>query len=345
MTNAANLHAVRTFDLSDPSTLTLDLNNPKNKEVLALVEVCEADSRAHTALGPVEVKTGWNDITPALAVKLLRRNRPGANRHLDPATVFYYAQQMVRGEWKPTGQPMIIDENGTLLDAQHRLYAILVSGKTIKSFVVAGVAAEPGIFAYIDNSRPRSAATALQTAGFNGASVLISKAIKIAQEVEHGVYNPTGATKLGRMSPADVLHLATSYPNAQKGARLAASADLEDVVKLIGNRRKDVLAYLAMVIIDNHGEDCAEDFFDEVMDDRDRLEHDPILALRKLAEKDLKADKEMKRHHMLAAMIKVFNAWKSGTPLGRRWMLQVNEDFPELIAGEPQLPEADEDAA
>ena len=172
-----------TFDLSKPETLILDLEHFKPKEVIALVEAFEADAKANPTLGPLPVVTGWNEITPAIAVDILRRNRPGANRKVDPATVNYYALQMAQAEWKATGQPVLIDNAGRLVDAQHRMYAIVISGATIKSFVVTDVEAIPNLFAYIDNSRPRNAATALQTAGFNGAASLIARVFKLAEEV------------------------------------------------------------------------------------------------------------------------------------------------------------------
>jgi len=316
------------FDLSDPETLKMDLENPRPKEVLALVEAFDADIKANPDPGPLPVITGWNDITPQIAVNLLRRNRPGANRKIDPATVFYYANQMAAGQWKATGQAVLLDTNGILQDSQHRLYAVLISGATIRTFVVTDIEPIPMLFAYIDNARSRTSATALQTAGFNGVAAAIAKVVRIGEEVEHGIYNATGATKLLRMSPADVLGLMTKYPNAQKAARSAAS-DWKEVAKYIGDR-KEVVAYLGMRIIDLYGDELADDFFQEVADDSERQPDDPIAALRKEIDKDNRADKPMKKQHMLGTLIKAFNAWHKQEPLGRRWMLQVNEDFPAI---------------
>jgi hypothetical protein len=326
------------FDFADPTTLKLDLANPKPKEVLALVEAFETDIRTNPDLGPIPVVTGWNEITPAIAVNLLRRNRPGANRKVDPATVFYYANQMERGQWQATGQPILVGSNGGLLDAQHRLYAVVVSGVTIKSFVVTDIEPIPNLFAYIDNSRPRTAATALQTAGFDGVATAIAKIVTIGEQVRHGIYNPTGATKLSRLSPIDMLNLIDSYPNAQKAARSAAS-DWEEAVKYIGGR-KDIIGYLGMAIIDLHNEELADDFFEEIVDDTERAPDHPIAALRKEIDKDNKAEKPLKKHHMLAALIKTFNAWRKSESLGRRWMLAVNEDFPALDQPESEVEQA-----
>ena len=343
MTNVTTLPMRPPFDVNEPASCKLDLANPKPKEVLAVVEAFAnfAKSSAATVhLGtPLPVVTGWNEITPEIAADLLKRNHPGANRKVDAATVIYYGGQMDNDNWKPTGQPILIDANRVLQDAQHRLYGVLVSGATIKSYVVTDIEPIQNLFAYIDNSRPRSAATALQTIGLNGVSPLIVKVIKIAEEVRQGVYNPnSGLSKLPRMSPVEVVELAAQYPNAQKAAR-SASSDWEEAVTMLGGR-KDVVAYVGMKISDLHDEYVADDFFTELTDPSERLPDDPIGILRKLAERDARADKSMKSRHMLAAMIKVFNAWHKHEQLGRRWMLQVNEDFPTIDTAEASSEEA-----
>ena len=122
---------------------------------------------------------------------------------------------------------------------------------------------------------------------------MIAKVIRIAEEVRHGVYNPTGKVeKLQRMSPADMLGLASRYPNAQKAAR-SASSDWSEAVTYLGER-KDVVAYLGMRIIDVHGDERADDFFEELLDNSERPADHPIAALRKEIDNDNKAEKPLK---------------------------------------------------
>jgi hypothetical protein len=337
----ANVVRMQSFDLADPTTLVMDPALIKPRDISTLVEMIEADIKANPTLGALQVVTGWNDITPAIALDLLRRNRPGANRKVEATTVAYYASQMLRGEWKATGQPMLIDSEGRLVDAQHRLLAILVSGKTIKSFVVTGVEAIPSLFAYIDNSRPRSAAAALQTAGLNGVSPLIVKVIKLAEEIRAGVYDPNGGERLARLTPAQIIKLAADYPNIRDAARATAS-DWEHMVEYVGGgggTRKDVIAYLGMKIVDLYGYEIADDFFAEILSDEERPTDHPVTAFRKLVDVDVKHDVLMKKHHLLAALIKTFNAWRKGETLGRRWMLQVNEALPVLDAPQAEAAE------
>jgi hypothetical protein len=319
------------FNLADLSTMLLDLTrNPKQtaKDILALVEILEADVKANPATGTLPVKEGWNDITPAIAYNLLRRNKPGMNRKIEPATIIYYAQQMADDDWLETGQPFLIDSEGWLLDAQHRCYGVLISGKTIRSYVVTGIKPRPGLFAYIDNARARTPSAALQTAGYNGQSPTIAKVVRIGEDVKHGVYNPSGAMKLPRISPAQLLKLMESYPNAQRASRSAVS-EWSEALNFIGCR-KEVVAYLGMRIVDLHSEEVADDFFDDLASAEERPDRDPMAALRKEIIKNKGATHPMKPQHLLATLITGFNAWHTQQPLPRRWVPLVNEDFPAI---------------
>ena len=117
-----------------------------------------------------------------------------------------------------------------LIDAQHRMLAGLISGVTFKSYVVTEIEPIPNLFAYIDNVRVRTAPAALQTAGLQRRVFAHHQVLKLGEEVKHGVFNPTGASRLARMSPADALRLVANYPNAQRASRSTMS-DWYEVVE------------------------------------------------------------------------------------------------------------------
>ena len=333
----ATVTAIRpAYDMADPSTMTLDVWNAKPKDILALHAAIQADIRANPNQPELPVTTGWMVITPAIALALLKRNQPGANRWLNPPAVAYYAQQMSVGDWQPTGQAILINVNGELKDAQHRLYAGLISGVTFKSYVITDIADIPNLFVYLDNIvQVRGAAAALQTAGYNGVSATIAKVLRLAEEVRVGVFNPTGATKLARMSPGQVLHLMGNYPNAQTAAQ-SASSDWSDAVKYLGNR-KDALAYVAMRIIDEHDETVADEFLEDAMDDVERAADHPITALRKLMDHNARQQKPMGRQALAANLILAFNAWHQNGTLVRRWAWNpLTDAFPAIVQGAAQ---------
>lgn len=73
------------------------------------------------------------DVTPDLAEKWLLKNTH--NRKLYETVVDSYALDMKRGNWILNHQGICFDEDGVLLDGQHRLEAIKRSGKTVTMFV------------------------------------------------------------------------------------------------------------------------------------------------------------------------------------------------------------------
>ena len=59
-------------------------------------------------------------ITPILAESYLERNQLG-NRHVTMRRVRLYAQMMREGKWELNGEAIIFDEDGHLMNGQHRL--------------------------------------------------------------------------------------------------------------------------------------------------------------------------------------------------------------------------------
>lgn len=91
-------------------------------------------------------------IDPHLAAEYLERNT--LNRAVRAAKVAEYAADMRLGRWHDTGQGIIFDETGTLIDGQHRLLAIIESGIGVHMDVIRGVSRSA--MAYIDVGAKRS---------------------------------------------------------------------------------------------------------------------------------------------------------------------------------------------
>ena len=149
----------------------LDLATARGKAFEEVTTSFEKWAREHP-LPAFTFVDGWHRITPEVAEELLKRNPVGANRKANLPTVLYYGGQMKRNDWPKTGQPLIFDEDGNLVDGQHRLWAAYLSGVAFDTYVVTNVPKHKRLFAYIDNGKVRSAANALQTSGMNGVSPL-----------------------------------------------------------------------------------------------------------------------------------------------------------------------------
>lgn len=107
----------------------------------------------------------WQEITPALAAKWLKKNPK--NRKLRQFTVGSLARDMKAGAWAPTHQGIAFGVDGNLMDGQHRLAAVVESGCSIWSLVFTGMPVRAsGVNAdtmdVVDRGNPRSVADILK---------------------------------------------------------------------------------------------------------------------------------------------------------------------------------------
>lgn len=105
--------------------------------------------------------TKLTEITPEMAERCLSRNPQ--NRTLDMDRVRRYAEEMRRGRWQTTHQGIAFDENGNLIDGQHRLKAIALSGTTVSLNITKGVLRE--FCPVIDIGRGKSLSNQAQMLG------------------------------------------------------------------------------------------------------------------------------------------------------------------------------------
>lgn len=76
-------------------------------------------------------------ITPTIAAEWLTANTH--NRNLRDRSVNAYARDIENGDWELTGEAIKRAADGTLLDGQHRLAAVVKANKPIKALVVSGI--------------------------------------------------------------------------------------------------------------------------------------------------------------------------------------------------------------
>lgn len=87
---------------------------------------------------------GIETITPQVAERYLQMNR--RNRSVRPSEIEKNARMMAAGEWGLTHQGIAFNEDGALVDGQHRLLAIVKSGTTVPMVVARGVESSMQMF-------------------------------------------------------------------------------------------------------------------------------------------------------------------------------------------------------
>lgn len=116
-------------------------------------------SKQYTSVGK------WVNVTPKIATEWLNKNTN--NRKLREGVVERYARDMKAGEWTHNPQPiMFYGDDGSLADGQHRLWAVVESGKTISFYILEGV--DRAIALNVDTGLGREIVDNARIGGYKG---------------------------------------------------------------------------------------------------------------------------------------------------------------------------------
>ena len=306
----------------------LDLETASAAAFQEALDRFEEWTKTTPAPGPFALATGWHDITPAISEDLLLRNK--RNRKVSLATVKKYFRAMKNGRWMPTGQGILVNKDGKTEDCQHRAWAGYLGKVTFHSFVVADVPVMPEMFAYIDDSKPRSASDALYTSGNNGLSATIAQTVKLAWRYDAGAL--TVMSKQPRVREAtipEVLDYARENPGLREAAHLLISS-YGKAAKMIGD--KAVGSLFLWKATELHGLDVVGPFLISIGVGANLDADSPILGFReRLRDVVLENEEDMPRERRLALLIKAFNLHIAGKKVSRGGLhVKDNEKFPRI---------------
>lgn len=172
-----------------------------------IIQLSEHASRLYGAARNSDIVVSLETITPESATSWLRanqHNRPVRRRH-----VAFLANEIVKGNWQVNGQAIVISEQEQVLDGQHRLLAIIESGRQIQTLVVYGIS--EAAFKTIDTGAVRTGADAL-TLEFPEASIGTMKAASTAvvwcKRLEDGKLN-----NFRRIGNTETIEYVRSHPS------------------------------------------------------------------------------------------------------------------------------------
>ena len=118
-------------------------------------------------------------VTPYLAANYLKHN--SQNRKESSRNLLFLTQQMKNDLFLENGESIVFDQNNNLTDGQHRLMAIVASGKSYNIPIVRGV--NSNSMATYDTGKNRSSADVLGLNGFKNCSTL-SSLVKLIYKYE-----------------------------------------------------------------------------------------------------------------------------------------------------------------
>ena len=308
--------------------LIFDLTTAGTRSFTALIEAFNDQTLEMGQLPKLQIPNGWYCVGPAFLELLLRHNRPGANREASLGTVRYYFRQIRRKQWQPTGEPLILNQEDSFYNGQHRAWAGFLGGASFITYIVADTPVIPHGFAFYDNVKERTASVALKTAGLNGTAPLIAALINIAHNFEEGAYTCQKKRRTDRLSPIDVIEYVDSHPLAKRASHLTAG-EYKGACEAVGH--KDVVAFLVFKLLADFGEDVTDRFMEDIEFGNDDAPADHAgRAIRSFLAKQRKAADPLAKHLVLAHLIKGFNAWVEDQPL-KTLKIALDDDFPAFV--------------
>jgi hypothetical protein len=254
---------------------------------------------AETGIPQVEIVA----VTPELAAKWLKQNTH--NRNLRKRAISDYARDMASGKWRLNGEAIKFAADGTLLDGQHRLHAVVEAGVAIPLMVVNGLAVETQ--ETMDAGRKRSAADAFGLRGEANATVLASvlKRIWMWDQGDHKFRGHIAPTT------AECAALLERCPEIHRSVEIAVRT--HQAFRYIPQS----VAGTAHHVFSRIDADATVWFFARVGDGADLSSGHPILALRNRVMTDRAENRKSPDFQHMAYLIRAWNALRTDRPLAR----------------------------
>jgi hypothetical protein len=240
-------------------------------------------------------------ITPEFAQKILTEKNL-KNRALSRYHVEFLAKEMREGNWKVNGDTICL--NGSLLiDGQHRLAAVVMSGVTIQSWVIEGMPSD--VFDTKDIGKRRSAGDTLSVQGHKNATRLAAALILTDRYM-------TGRADVSvAYSNTEVQMLFQKYPDISeyiltffKGAQILPLS-VVDTCNYLFSKKDTALA---------------QEFIEKVVKGTGLEQGTPWYLLRERLMKNTLSKAKLSRPYLFALCIKAWNHTRKGElPRFLRW--------------------------
>jgi hypothetical protein len=250
-------------------------------------------------------------ITPAIAREFLRRNTH--NRPVREARVNAYARLMTGGLWHLNGEALKVAVDGTILDGQHRLRAVVKSGITIQTLVVTGLPMEAQ--ETMDGGAKRTAGDVFNLRGEQNSAMLASVARKV------WLWDSGDKRFSSKESPSspELAALLGQHSGLRRSADIAVRT--YQTFRYIPPSVVGAAHHLASRI----APDEATWFFQRLGDGAELALRHPVLTLRTKAMADKDAKREVTDGRHMAHVMRAWNAVRAGKTLA---VIQIPADDP-----------------
>lgn len=264
------------------------------------------------------------EITPAKAKKYL--GDMVNNRRLRAKHVAFLKQQMMSGDWILTNNAIAFNTEGQLMDGQHRLQAVLDSGKAFDFIVVSGL--DEKAFDVIDTGKVRTAPDILSIEGFPYA-MEVSAIVRFTMQMRTGSYNEAGAKGTGQVKNTNHQVLEAALQEREKFTRLAITAKrwAYESGRLMPPSVWGGLSYFFEI----HSRPKTEMFMDSLAYGVDIKRDSPIHFLRRELAGWKQSTLRFRQRDQAAITIMAWNHYVTGRSMKRITWSPKRDGFPEML--------------
>ena len=269
------------------------------------------------------------DVTPEKAREILAKQNT-RNRSIRYTQVKKIATDIIEERWKLTSQPISIDTNGVLIDGQHRLAAVVESGKTIK--MLFATECEPDTFDVIDTGLGRTAADVVGLAGAKYGPLIAAgvKTTALYEEYPDRIWQ-------NNISSTHSKICALYNKNPEFYNQIAC---LTDRIRKTCNKINPTAIFVLLNVASKNGyaiDYVYENFLSKLATGENLQKGCPILAYRQALFNGLKPPLNRNlQQYSVACMIKCFNYYQNGVFL-KQFKPPVFPPMPKLYSAQPQI--------
>lgn len=206
------------------------------------------------------------EVTPQIANDWLERCNH-LNRPIRWNKVTEYVDAMKGNRWRLNGQGWSFDSDGVLLDGQHRAWAVVRSGVTIRTLVIRGLS--PAVRPTVDEGVKRRFSDDLAMAGVSNVNVNSALLRKIVIFTRNGGLARVSKEAVGRPE------MAATWPQYAHDVVESAKAANRWYSRWPGNKGAMMFMYWLLRYHDGSNQQMVDRFFQTIcigsMADEDRI--------------------------------------------------------------------------
>lgn len=251
---------------------------------------------------PVTPRPGLQTITPQQAANLLATR--AVNRGLKQGNVSYLRRQIEEGRWRPTAGTLGINEDGQLVEGQHRCQAIVEANRDVQ--IEVRLIAQADVLA-VDTGAQRSAADLFAIRSIANPTQAAA-CIRIVASLRGSVGKPAFNQRLGAVLSNEEL-----WEILKADSRYVVAAEVGRALKehtpFMGSSQ---LAALYYVFADASSPERAREFLDAVAFDSEMNTRALTYNLRRWLLRAEAQKRKPSKYHALVVFAATWNRWLKG---------------------------------